>query len=59
MHRDNIQQEPNLYDPEKPEEFLYDAELTARTWRELAARNAWSPIEEDICDDDEVTGTVR
>jgi hypothetical protein len=49
MHRDNIQQEPNLYDPEKPEEFLYDAELL----------NAWfdQPIEEDICDDDEVTGT--
>lgn len=27
MHSDDIQREPNLYDSEKPEEFLYDAEL--------------------------------
>ena len=35
MHNDNRQQEPNLYDPEKPEEFLYDPELTAKAYSEL------------------------
>ena len=35
MHRDNIQQEPNLMDPEKPEAFLYDPELTAKAYSEL------------------------
>jgi hypothetical protein len=39
MHRDNRQQEPNLYDPEDREAFLYDPELL----------NAWfdQPIEEE------------
>jgi len=62
MHKDNRQQlrkqsllgepygsEPNLYDPEKPEEFLYDAELL-NAW-------FWSKLVEDMYDDDEVTGT--
>ena len=35
MHKDNIQQEPNLYDPEKPEAFLYDPELFAKAYSEL------------------------
>ena len=35
MHRDNIQQEPNLMDPEKPEAFLYDPELTAKAYSKL------------------------
>jgi hypothetical protein len=36
MHRDNIQQEPNLMDPEDREAFLYDAELHG--WKKLEVR---------------------
>ena len=36
MHSDDRQQEPNLMDPEKPEAFLYDAELlNAWFWKKL------------------------
>ena len=35
MHRDNIQQEPNLMDPEDREAFLYDAELFAKAHTSL------------------------
>ena len=35
MHRDNIQPEPNLMDPEDREAFLYDAELFAKAHTSL------------------------
>lgn len=29
MHEDDIENDPNLWDPEHPEWFIYDAELLA------------------------------
>ena len=40
MHKDNIQPEPNLMDPEDREAFIYDAELV-NSWY-------WSEFEKDI-----------
>ena len=36
MHNDDIQSEPNLYDSEHPEWFMYDAELlNAWYWKQF------------------------
>ena len=36
MHNDDIQPEPNLYDSEHPEWFIYDAELlNAWYWKQF------------------------
>ncbi len=36
MHNDDIDKEHNLYDPENPNDFIYDAELlNAWFWQEF------------------------
>ena len=35
MHNDDIQQEPNLYDPEHPEWFIYDPESLSKVYDEV------------------------
>ena len=37
MHNDDLPKEPNLYDPDHPEWFIYDVELlNAWYWKQCA-----------------------
>jgi len=45
MHNDDIEQEHNLWDPEKPEAFIFDAELL-NSW-------FWSEFVKEIKEEEE------